>query len=164
MDAAREELLREYYWAQKRIGEFDNQQLTIKSWSATASAAVFATYFANGDVRILLVACTAALIFWYIEAQWKSFQMISMRHSRFLEGKLRRREAYDGPTYSDAYANAFGRWTKTKRFLKAASIANVWLPHLPIALAAAGLYCWQSGGLAEFMQYFGAVVNPKLGS
>lgn len=138
--ATRSELLQEYYWAHRRIGEFDQQQVTIKSWSASAAAALFAGVFVTQDKRILFIACAAALVFWYIDALWKSFQLISVKHALLLEEHLAQNSVPPGPTYGTRHQTEFELGARTKRFIGALGQVNVFLPHAPMAAAALLLY------------------------
>jgi hypothetical protein len=82
----REEALREYYCCQDRIAQFDHQLIAIKSLGVTAAGALLATGISQGKdgIFIYLLTFFASFVFWYIEAQRKSFQMIVMTHAQHL--------------------------------------------------------------------------------
>ena len=70
----RNALQAEYLHLQKVIEDFDGRALTIKAWSVTFSLVTIAGFFATQKPAVLMVACFSALLFWYIEASWKTFQ------------------------------------------------------------------------------------------
>lgn len=143
----REELLREYYMIHERIAQYDDRQISIKSWATTAVAALLGlAYSEAGEPEFLLIAALAALIFWYIDAQWKSFQLIAILHARALERVLERGGPYPaGPTIATHFDKSFAPVKKFKRFWSRVVLASVWLPHLPLGLTALGLYLWGKG-------------------
>lgn len=151
----REELLREYYVIQERIAEFDQHQNGIKAWATTAIAALIGiAYSEYGDVILLLIAAFAALVFWYIDAQWKSFQIIAIRHGRNLEKIFSSDGPYpDGPTIGAHYDASFKLLPKIGRFLYSFTQTNVWLPHLPLGVIALSLYYNKMGWKFPFVEY-----------
>lgn len=102
---------------------------------------------------MLIAGTIFAIVFWYIEAQWKSFQLISIQHAdvieRFLNGAEDQLDSYSGPTIGAAYKNAFKFKHKVPRFLEAAWLANVWLPYLPLGILSLALYFAYKKGLLE---------------
>jgi hypothetical protein len=132
----RQELLKEYYACQNRIGQFDQQIVAVKSLGTTAAGALLATGFSmpENNGSIFLVAGSASLIFWYIEALWKSFQTILIQHSADLETMLHNGEVSKGPSINAAFENGFKFHKRMKRFFAVVFYANVILPYLPIAI------------------------------
>lgn len=74
-DQLRETLQAEYFYLQGVIEEFDSRALTIKAWSISFSLAAIAGAFASQAYLVFLVAFVSALLFWFLEATWKSFQL-----------------------------------------------------------------------------------------
>ena len=65
----------EYFYLQGVIEDFDSRALTIKAWSISFSLAAVAGAFASHAPLVFLVAFISALLFWFLEAAWKSFQL-----------------------------------------------------------------------------------------
>jgi len=143
----RDELLREYYVIQDRVAHFDQHQVSIKAWGTTAIAALLGiAYSEHGDRVFLLISAVAALVFWYIDAQWKSFQLIAIKHESNLEKLLGSDGPYpNGPSIASHYKASFKLLSKTTRFLESVTLANVWMPYLPLGLVAIGLYGHDTG-------------------
>lgn len=64
----------EYLQLQKVVEDFDQRTLTIKAWSVTFSAAGLGLAYAQKASVILIVAALSALVFWIVEALWKTNQ------------------------------------------------------------------------------------------
>ena len=69
-----ERLTEEYLQLQKIVEEFDGKALTIKAWSVTLSAAGLVAAYVENSPEILLIAAGSAIVFWLIEALWKTNQ------------------------------------------------------------------------------------------
>jgi hypothetical protein len=67
-------LKEEYFHLNKIVEDFDQRALTIKAWSVTLSMAGIGAAYTNKAPILLLLAGVASLLFWAIEALWKSFQ------------------------------------------------------------------------------------------
>src|SRR5450755_915315 len=65
----------EYYHLQKTIEDFDGRALTIKAWSVTFGFASLVGAFASKARLVFVIAAVGALLFWLLEAFWKSFQL-----------------------------------------------------------------------------------------
>ena len=81
----REFLKSEYFQLQSVIEGFDKKALTVKAWSVTFSMAAVGSAFAVDSAAILIVASGSAIIFWFLEGQWKSFQYAYYKRSRKIE-------------------------------------------------------------------------------
>ena len=75
----------EYLHLQRVIEDFDARALTIKAWSITFSLAAIGGGFASGAAEMFLVSGFSALLFWYIEAMWKTFQYAYHERSSRIE-------------------------------------------------------------------------------
>lgn len=71
----RTELQAEYFYLQGVIEDFDSRAITIKTWSISFSLAGIGGGFASQTKVVFLVASVSALMFWILEAVWKSFQV-----------------------------------------------------------------------------------------
>ena len=145
----REEILREYYWMQQRVAHFDERQISIKSWGTTASGALIGFGFSESLPVLFLLAAISSIVFWYIDAQWKSFQIVAIRHGSSLENLLHEEQAeYTGPSINAYYDDAFGWRKKTERFWYSFFQSNVCVPYLPLGLIAIALWAAVSGHFA----------------
>jgi hypothetical protein len=135
-----EHLSKEYLRLQQVIEDFDSKALTIKAWSVTLSAAGIVTAYSQGKATILIVSAASALIFWLVEAMWKSMQQAHYPRVEDIERHFR--ECGDIPPYQ---INAF--WTRswddrrrTWIALKILTWPHVFLPHIVVAIAATVLF------------------------
>ena len=153
LDELRKEALEEYYCVQQRIADFDNRIISVKSWGTTATGALIGLSFSQDQPLMLIAGAMFAIVFWFIEAQWKSFQLIALDHARHIERLVSSDEdslkAYRGPTIGAAYDTAFQAKHKFSRFKEAARQAYVWLPYLPLAIFSLALYLAYKLGVLE---------------
>jgi hypothetical protein len=78
----------EYLLIQKLYEDFDTRIITIKGWSATIGLAAIGAGFQYGKY-LWLFAAGIGLIFWVLEAMWKSFQYNYEDRIKLLEGGFR---------------------------------------------------------------------------
>jgi hypothetical protein len=78
----------EYLLLQKVYGDYDARVITIKGWSATIGMAAIGGGFYQSRY-LWLFAAGAALIFWILEALWKSFQYLYAQRIELLEATFR---------------------------------------------------------------------------
>lgn len=81
-------LKEEYFFLQKAYEEFDARALTVKGWSATVALAAIGVGFYQ-SVYLWLFSAGASLVFWSIEALWKTFQYSYADRIRLLEEVFR---------------------------------------------------------------------------
>ena len=76
MDQAQKDglLKEEYFFLQKCYEDFDQRTLLIKGWSVTVSLGGLALGFQSKQQLIWALAGLSAVLFWVLEAKWKSFQ------------------------------------------------------------------------------------------
>jgi hypothetical protein len=79
----------EYFHLQKTVEDFDQRTLTIKAWSVTVSIAGVGAAFTQKASVLLILAAASALLFWIIEALWKSFQLAYFHRIRTIEAYMR---------------------------------------------------------------------------
>ena len=138
----RRELLKsEYLHIQSVIEAFDEKVLTVKAWSITFSLAAIAGAFAADSSAVLLVASFSALIFWFLEGQWKSFQYAYYDRSEKIEkyfngqGQTHIKPMQIGSSW---YAN----WKKGgfKRLFRMMLWPHVMLPHFAVFIVGIILF------------------------
>jgi hypothetical protein len=139
-DPISQEFLREeYFHLQKTVEDFDQRTLLIKGWSVTASLGAIGLAFSENVPELLPVAAASALLFWVIEALWKSFQQAYYPRIKAIENHLRGTDhsPFSSPEIMRSWCSAW-RWHS---FIPLMAWAHVALPHAVICLA--GLLLWQ---------------------
>lgn len=127
----REEALEEYYFSQELVDRYDERSLKIKSWSITASGAAIGFGFTVDRPALFLLASLGSLIFWYLEALWKTIQRVHIDRALELKTILIKSDLnYIGPSISENFANKFRSRIPKKNIFKFMRYRNVWIPHL----------------------------------
>ena len=89
----REELKEEYLFLQQTYEYFDNRALLIKGWCITISLGALALGFDSSksgfSTSLFLFVGGSALLFWLIEAKWKTFQYANAYRIRIIEANFR---------------------------------------------------------------------------
>ena len=133
--------LQEYYFIEEQIDRFDDRSLKIKSWSVTA-VAIGAALVQNKN-ELFLVASAGALVFWYIEAMWKYFQVALFPRTKHLEYLLNSDISnYTGPKIGQSYDEHFKWRAELRKFPKIFSMRNVNPLHSVIAIIWVLLYIY----------------------
>ena len=84
------ELLKDEYLKLQDIYEdFDRRTLTIKGWAITICLGGIAVGFEKGLASLWILSGIAALLFWLIEAKWKTYQYANTYRIRMIEGYFR---------------------------------------------------------------------------
>ncbi|WP_380877883.1 hypothetical protein ACFB49_14650 [Sphingomonas sp. DBB INV C78] len=159
----------EYFKLQDHVETFDERALQIKTWSVTVSLAGVVAAYGSDSISlsdrsvILWVAAASAASFWLIEFLWKCFQWSFLPRIEAIETEMRRispagtlaplqiraywhgtfkgpraKTAPDPATTLTPPHHAHGEIASSLRRGKFFT-PPVALPHLPIALLAAGL-------------------------
>lgn len=147
MEAQREGFLKdEYLFLQNSYESFDQRALTIKGWAVTLSLGGFAAGFQYRSVSLWILGSVSALLFWLIEATWKSFQYT-------LAARITQIEKYFAADVSgdihalQAYSSWFYEWRRIspiRRISGAATLFIVCVPYVPIFLGGAVLVIWHT--------------------
>lgn len=130
----------EYYHLQKTIEDFDGRALTIKAWSVTFGLASLVSAFASKGQLVFLIASAGALMFWLLEAFWKSFQLGYYERVEQIEAHFRGEQdlasAHQISAVWQAWWNSESWWVLAR--------VGVWphvaLPHAFVWLAGLGCY------------------------
>jgi hypothetical protein len=140
-------LKQEYFHLQKTIEDFDQKSLTIKAWSVTLSMAGIGAAFSQKVPVILLLAAGSALLFWIIEAFWKSFQLAYLYRIRAIEAYTRGENSNDFTVPDITRTWGIG-WRKY-------SVKTIlWWPHvcLPhIVIVVSGPILWAVNLFSKFI-------------
>jgi hypothetical protein len=148
MDTAQriEALQTEYFHLQKTVEEFDGKALTIKAWSITFSMAVLVGAFTTHASPVLLIASAASLLFWILEAVWKSFQLGYYHRIEAIELHFREPTKKLSPLQiNEAWMH---RWSNTpwSEVWRMAWWPHIALPHAVAVAGGLGLYALSSIG------------------
>lgn len=150
----REEALKEYYFVQEMVDRYDERSLQIKSWSITASGVAIGFGFTADRPALFILGSAGSLIFWYLEALWKSIQFVHIKRSHEIEKMLNGTDlAYNGPGTSENFANEFRSRGPRKNAFKIMRYRNVWIPHLLIVLFGLVLFLLQTPGFARLLRF-----------
>jgi hypothetical protein len=87
MDSSQHELiLKEYLHLNNLVENFDSKSLNIKAWSITLAVAIIGSEkFFDTATSLIPYAVFASLLFWFIDAYWKSFQYANYRRISQIE-------------------------------------------------------------------------------
>lgn len=134
----------EYFKLHDIVVGFDEKVITIKSWSVTTSMAGVAAAFIEKRSELLLLASVASLLFWIIEALWKSFQRAHYRRIRQIEQYLSPTSPSKKPFHYPRITSSWHySWSKDKSntFLRILfSMPHVYLPHAAVMIG--GILLW----------------------
>jgi uncharacterized membrane protein len=137
--STRSALQAEYLHIQGVIEGFDGRILSIKTWSITFSLVALGGAFASHSAVALLIASISSVLFWYLEAIWKTFQVAYYERAELIEAHFRGEVPtipfqIGGSWYASWKA---GGQTKLLRVLLWPHVA---MPHAAIAFAGVVLF------------------------
>lgn len=130
----------EYFYVQKVIEDFDSRAIAIKAWSVSFSFAAIGGAFASHAGAVLLVASVSALLFWLLEALWKSFQAGYYRRVRAIERHFAGEAPLTSPLQiADTW---FRHWQGrgSREWTRMLLWPHVALPHVVVAIIGATLF------------------------
>jgi hypothetical protein len=137
-DVARSKALAdEYFQLQRIVEDFDAKALTIKAWSVTLSAAGIVTAYTQFKPIILLVAAFSALVFWSVEALWKTSQQAFYARIYAIEHAIAADEDLPPLQIATSWSHAWHENGRSRPALGIMAWPHVMLPH--VLVAAAGL-------------------------
>jgi hypothetical protein len=129
----------EYLLLQRLYEDFDGRVITIKGWSATIGLAALGTGFIYSRY-LWLYAAGVGLVFWTLEAIWKSFQYNYASRILVLEQAFRK-----GQIESIEPLQIYTAWDKEFQDSGYAVLGNmrlplVFFPHIVSILAGPALF------------------------
>lgn len=148
-DQLRETLQAEYFYLQGVIEEFDSRALTIKAWSISFSLAAIAGAFASQAYLVFLVAFVSALLFWFLEATWKSFQLGYYQRAEAIERHFQGESAPIAPLQIGATWFRHWRSGGSTRWAQMMLWPHVALPHAAVALIGGLLFVLTALGIVR---------------
>lgn len=139
-------LKEEYLLLQNFYESFDQRLLTMKGWSATVAIAAIGLGFYE-SYYLWLFAAGASLVFWLLEALWKSFQYMHAFRISELENAFRT-EALDKIRPLQIYTS----WFESHKKYGLRISSYFWLfavsfPHAIIFITGILLFILQSVGI-----------------
>lgn len=139
-DQLRTTLQAEYLHLQKAVEDMDARAVTIKAWSISFSLAAVAGAFASKAADVLLLAFASAVLFWWLEARWKTFQDAYYGRIDAIERHFRGEQAL--PSALQIRASWYASWNddSRRRLWQIMSWPHVALPHAAVAVIALILY------------------------
>lgn len=139
-DQLRSALQAEYLHLQRAVEDMDARAVTIKAWSISFSLAAVAGAFASKAASVLLLACASAVLFWWLEARWKTFQDAYYGRIDALERHFRGEQALTSALQIRAAWYASWNGGSRGRLWRIMSWPHVALPHAAVAALALLLY------------------------
>lgn len=145
-DATDAMLQTEYFHLQKVVEDFDARALTIKAWSISFSLAVMGGAIASRNSAVLLVSFVSALLFWLLEAMWKSFQAGYYRRIGEIERHFATSDSAGAPLQISR--TWFDQWKSggNRGWLRILFWPHVCLPHLVVATMGLVLFLLTTHG------------------
>jgi len=139
-DQLRSALQAEYLHLQKTVEDMDGRSLTIKAWSISFSLAAVAGAFASKASNVLLLACASAVLFWWLEARWKTFQDAYYGRIDDIEQHFRGEAAL--PSALQIRKSWYSSWNggSRRRLWEILTWPHVALPHAAVAAIALALF------------------------
>ena len=130
----------EYFFVQKLYEDFDGRILVIKGWGTTVGLSGIGLAFSSHTPAIWLFASFASVVFWVLEAMWKSFQY--MYGTRIVELERAFKEGEFGEL---APLQIYTRWfdhlqAHGWQLWRNCGLLLVALPHALTAALGIGLY------------------------
>lgn len=138
----------EYLKLQEIYEDFDHRSLTIKGWAITICLGGIAVGFEKENFPLLVISGIASLLFWWVEARWKTFQYAYSYRIRQIEGFFRgdenKKDLLPLQIYNSWFkAYAYGvdphtdkndKKTPLQRTFRNARLAVVYTPYLYILI------------------------------
>ncbi len=135
----------EYLHIQNVIEDFDGRAITIKAWSITFSMVAIIGAFASHTPIVLLVASLSSILFWLLEAFWKTFQDAYYARASDIE-------SFFAGTKADLVPFQIARswrYSGYRRMLGIMTYPHVALPHAAVLIIGLALYACQRLGLLQ---------------
>ena len=133
----------EYLLIQKQYEDFDTRIMTIKGWSATIGLAALGAGF-QYTKYLWIFAAGIGVIFWILEAIWKSFQYNYADRIELLEEKFRTGNVDDVAPFQiyTAWMEVFQRQGYLMPVMGNMTLPLIFFPHIvPVIVGPAIFLC-----------------------
>jgi len=139
-------LKEEYFFLQKCYEDFDQRTLLIKGWSVTVSLGGLALGFQSKQQVIWILAGLSAVLFWVLEAKWKSFQYAFSPRIQEIEAYFRGDKKEGGVNPLQIYTAWFHSYQAPedgtgRNWVRYGLLPFVLIPHV-VTLLVAVLLIW----------------------
>ena len=122
-------LEKEYFHIQSTIENFDAKSLTIKAWSVSIVGILASSGAFFGKWQLLLFASLMSLMFWIIDAAWKSFQLTYYQRIDEIEEFMRgERSSIDTLQIAHSWHASY-RMGGIKKLIRIMFWGHILLPH-----------------------------------
>ncbi|MDO5981592.1 hypothetical protein [Flavivirga spongiicola] len=130
----------EYFNIQSKISDFDSKALTIKTWSISFSLAAMVAAFSYRAPLALLLGSISAIVFWILEAYWKTFQYAFYKRGWQIEDFFEGKNADIIPLQIGKSFSKNLSSNSTRRFFRVLFWRHVLLPHIFIFIIGLVIY------------------------
>jgi hypothetical protein len=131
-------LREEYFQLQKTVEDFDQRALTIKAWSVTLSMAGIGAAFIQKTPSLVVLAGMSSVLFWIVEALWKTSQQAYYHRIHSIEAHMRGEKI--AQFSSPAIASSWSVGYRHQSIFRIMSWPHVAMPHVVVALF--GVVTW----------------------
>lgn len=139
----------EYLLLQKFYEDYDARVITIKGWSATIGMAAVGLGFHQSHF-LWLFAAGASVVFWVLEALWKSFQYMYAPRIKLLEAAFLEDE-FESVAPFQVYSSWFEHFQDNGFQLpRNMFLGLVAFPHAVTLVASLGLFAVEALGWVAF--------------
>lgn len=122
-------LEKEYFHLQSEIERFDGKSITIKAWSVSLAGTIAGSSAFTENKVVILFASLVSLMFWFVDAAWKTFQYAHYKRIREIEKFMRgRRKEILNLQISDSWSRSYSNGG-LRRLFKIMRWKHVLLPH-----------------------------------
>ncbi|MEO4014154.1 hypothetical protein [Pseudomonas rossensis] len=132
----------EYFHLQSAIDAFDSRALTIKAWSVTFGFATLVGSAIFKEPAVSFVVFISGLLFWCIEASWKTFQDAYYQRVKVLEAYFEKPTGAVVPLQIHRAWNTAYKANRASTFAKVLLYPHVMLPHVAVALFGLVFYIY----------------------
>jgi hypothetical protein len=136
----------EYLLLQNFYEDFDKRLLTIKGWSGTIALGLVGTAFSTTEY-LWLLAAGISLIFWFLDALWKSYQYLHAYRISVIEQAMREGR-FENIEPMQIYTSWFDAYPKLgMHYWKNFWLVTVYLPHLVTLILGITLFIMRRAGV-----------------
>ncbi|PPC76136.1 hypothetical protein C4K68_17260 [Pokkaliibacter plantistimulans] len=137
-------LEKEYFHLQSEIENFDEKSLTIKAWGVSLAGAIAGSSAFTDSKIVILFAALVSLMFWFIDAAWKTFQYANYRRVGHIEEYMRgERENIENLQIASSWSISYHNGGN-KRLFKIMFWPHVALPHGAMFVLLSVIYIFSS--------------------
>ncbi|MBX2804609.1 MAG: hypothetical protein KTR19_01440 [Hyphomicrobiales bacterium] len=145
-----ETALQEYKELEADIRLFTENSMRTKNWSIMVGAAGIFIAFIHKQPTILLLTPFAAILFWTVDARWRSYLVCFIQRQKEIERYFLQERRYIGPQINRSFDRNFMRMQQDLSPWNLAKSPSIHIPHSLIAFVAIFAYVLMSMGFLSF--------------